>query len=260
MKIICDEETATYTLVPIETGEAEDIIAVVEVLKPGDSIKHISWMCVNNVTGSEKSLWVLFQNPCGGSFNEVSLELCSLNSNSIGTVITDGKKITTATFNNEEVFREAFSKLRQQGRIIFLCGSTRDDEKVLDDLNNTARYGGRKLVFLGETDFEGKRAVVVTGGIRCKQCGDAMLDYSYKLSPNEAVCDECASKCCHQYSAVLSRDRVSADFFRMYPFVFCSLCARPRVIERRELRCRYYMRKYDPRDHAFMLGRMKNHL
>ncbi len=124
MKVIPDEKTGTYILVPVEKEEREVLSHLVELLTPGDMMRYVKLERDRITDGT----W----------FESILLDVSSIN--------------------------------------LIVKGSTIDDKRKVSHLywGCTRAYGS--LVFLGEIEVKGRKALVVTGGY-CKLCGRAMIDF-----------------------------------------------------------------------------------
>ncbi len=160
MKIIRNEELATWTLVPVEEGEAETLASVVAMLKPEDRFGY----------GGMRH---------GGEDGKSCLVYLH-----VGAERREKKEIVSEHLT--------FITHPYEGGIeLVLGGSTEEDKKEMWGIRYGCCYGGG-LIFLGETEIDGKKAIITTAGC-CKHCGAALLEPEWK------TCDTCAAKCEHDY-------------------------------------------------------------
>lgn len=162
MKIIRDKQLATLTLVP-EADEEQVIASIAAMLKPEDKL---SYGGRGRDSGDEK--------------------FCTVHLHAGGH-----KELRTETTGNVTVHRT----VHVDGVELILQGTTEEDKHEVGRIRDTCYFGSGDLIFLGETEVDGKKAIVITG-LRCKHCGAGMIRYS---DCEWRTCAVCAAKCEHNY-------------------------------------------------------------
>jgi hypothetical protein len=76
-----------------------------------------------------------------------------------------------------------------------LRGSNDEDKLEVRRIRDMFYWGTGGLIFLGETEVEGKKAIVTTG-LRCQHCNSCMINFS---ACEWHTCEACAEKCEHDY-------------------------------------------------------------
>jgi hypothetical protein len=156
MKIIRNEEVASFTFVPVEEGEAEILDSIIAIAKPEDKMEY-------GGRNSDDKSYVVYLHV--GSHAEKRTEI---NGN------------VTAHWE-EEV----------GGIKLELRGSTENDQREVRLIRDVCYFGSGGLILVGSYDLDGKR-VVVTTAKRCKLCRAGMIDFG---SCEWGVCGTCAGKC-----------------------------------------------------------------
>lgn len=159
MRVIRDEESSTWTLVPMEATEEQILISVAATIRPGVKLGY---------NGRSED---------GQGFCKVRLH---------------------AGGHQEDIKEEFVTRMGVwMGGIDFvLQGSTEDDKAEVGSIRNACYFGhAGGLFYLGEIEVEGKKAIVVTAGY-CKLCGATMTGLR---SCEWEVCDNCSAKCHHQW-------------------------------------------------------------
>lgn len=179
MKIIRNEESQTWTLVPVEDGETEVLTSIVAMLKPEDELSY------------------------GGRSRDDG-ESCKLHLH-----VGANREPRIETRGNVTIERTVYVG----GVELVLRGSTEEDKNEIWSVRYGAVYSG--LIFLGEIEVDGKKAIIVTAG-RCKHCGAALLN------PEWQTCDTCAAKCEHNYV----KGAVHGGSTDIGVGEFCDICGR----------------------------------
>lgn len=179
MKIIRNEISQTWTLVPVEEGEAEVLTSFAAMLKPEDELSY------------------------GGRSGDDHMT-CKLHLH-----VGASREPRTTTRGNVTIHRTVYVG----GVELILRGTTETDKNEIWSVRYGAVYSG--LIFLGETEVDGKKAIVVTAG-RCKHCGAA------QLNPEWQTCDACAAKCEHNYV----KGAVHGGSTDIGVGEFCDICGR----------------------------------
>jgi hypothetical protein len=160
MKIVRDAETATYTLVPVETEEEQILLSMIGVLNSGDKIRYAGMS-----RGDEK--------------------FCKINLHAGGRAEWKTHKTGLASITK---------RVQVDSVKLVLCGTTEEDGHNANRLNGVCFYSGG-LIFLGTTEVDGKKAIITTGAL-CNLCGGQMID---QISCEWEICNACSAKCGHRY-------------------------------------------------------------
>jgi hypothetical protein len=161
MKIVRDEKSATFTLVPVEKSEKSILAAIIKILKPGDKIFY------GGRDDDENGFFTL--DFYAGARKKKKTEKTK-GFTCISTVYVGGIKLT-------------------------LCGSTKDDKKEIKQIRSSCYVSAGEFIFISETEVDGKKAIIVTIR-RCKLCRAKMITLT---SCEWGICDACAAKCRHNY-------------------------------------------------------------
>jgi hypothetical protein len=164
MKIIRDEQAATWTLVPVEASEEQVITDIIAILKPEDRIFYDG----RDQDGDDDKFSVIYL--YAGARKEKQDKTVNKNIINTRSIYIGGVKL-------------------------ILRGSTKKDKYEVNGIRNTCYFGSGGLIFLGGTEVDGKKAVITTAK-RCKHCGAGMIDL---VSCEWSTCDACAAKCEHNY-------------------------------------------------------------
>jgi hypothetical protein len=78
---------------------------------------------------------------------------------------------------------------------LILRGSAEEDKNEVGRIRDTCYFGSGSLIFIGETEVNGKKSIVTTSK-RCKHCGVKMIQL---VACEWNTCDACAAKCEHHY-------------------------------------------------------------
>ena len=163
MKIIRDDQLATLTLIPVEGNEEQIITSIVAILKPEDKLSYGG----RGRDGDDDKFCAIYLH--AGGRKEKQSETIG-NVTMIHTVHVDSVKLT-------------------------LIGTTEEDKHEVNRIRNTCYFGSGGLIFIGETEVDGKKAIITTAE-RCKHCGAGMI---YYLDCEWSTCDACVAKCEHNY-------------------------------------------------------------
>lgn len=186
MKVIRDEKLATYTLVPIDKEEEEILISIIKLLKVGDGLSY------------------------GGRGRDGDDDkFCMVHLHAGAR-----RERQTKTEGNSSVTRW----VHIGGVELLLRGSTEDDKYEVNGIRNICYFGSGGLIFLGEIEVNGKKAIVVTAKY-CKVCGRAMINL---VACEWSVCDDCDAKCEHAYV----RGAVHGGGLEIGVREFCQKCGR----------------------------------
>ncbi|MFH1894802.1 MAG: hypothetical protein ABH813_02795 [Patescibacteria group bacterium] len=179
MKIIRNKESAIsiFTLVPVETDEEQSIAFIATSLKPEDKL---SYSYKKRDGGDDKFYIAYFL--AGGHEGEKEV-VC-------GSVIMHCKVPHV------------------DGVEFILRGATKEDKYEVNSISDMCFHGSGGLIFLGETEVDGKISIIVTGK-RCKYCR-AGIHYSAckrdtccerDVCDDTCVCNACVAKC--EYGCIL---------------------------------------------------------
>ena len=160
MKIVRNDQLATWTFVPVEEGEDQVLADIIAILKPEDMLSY------GGRTRDDKEYKFCILYFHAGSEEKPDREV-------------DGNVTICRT-------------LHIGGVKLVLRGSSEEDKDENWSIRGCGNYSGG-IIFLGETDVDGKKSIIVTGG-RCKHCGAGLLDSEWN------TCDACATKCEHVYT------------------------------------------------------------
>ena|SRR3989344_848223 len=163
MKIIRDKQLATLTLVPVEANEEQTIASIVAMLKPEDKLSYGG----RGQDGDDDKFCTVHLHV--GGRKEKKSE-------------TSGNVTVISTEHVDSVE-------------LVLRGTTEEDKHEVGRIRDMCYFGSGGLIFIGETEVDGKKAIVTTG-LRCKHCGAGMIRYS---DCEWKTCDACAAKCEHTY-------------------------------------------------------------
>lgn len=163
MKIIRDKQLATLTFVPVEVDEEQVIASIAAILKPEDKLSY---------GGRERD----------GDDDK----FCTVNLHAGAREEREGKTECNVTVTRD---------VHVGGVKLVLRGSTEEDKHEVGRIRDTCYFGSGGLIFIGETEVDGKKAIVTTAK-RCKHCGAGMIRYS---DCEWSTCDACAAKCEHNY-------------------------------------------------------------
>ena len=163
MKIIRDKQLATLTFVPVESAEEQIVASIVAMLKPEDKLSY---------GGRERD----------GDDDK----FCIIHLHAGAREETQSK-----TEGNITVTRD----VHVGGVKLTLVGTTEEDKHEVGRIRDMCYFGSGGLIFIGETEVDGKKTIVTTG-LRCRHCGAGMIRYS---DCEWKTCDACAAKCEHNY-------------------------------------------------------------
>lgn len=163
MRIIRDNQKATLMFVPVEVAEEQILTHIAAILKPEDKLSYSG-----RERDSDDERFCTVRLHAGGrkevrSENSGNLTMCR-------TVHVDSVEL-------------------------ILKGTTEEDKNEVSSIRNMCYFGSSGLIFIGEVEMDGKKAIVTTG-LRCKHCGAGMIQYS---DCEWKTCDACAAKCEHNY-------------------------------------------------------------
>jgi hypothetical protein len=162
VKINRNEEDATLAFVPTGTSEVEVVTAILAIVTPGEKLSYAGR---NDATETEKFSIELY----AGATKEPSSET-SGNVTVVGIAHVGGVRLD-------------------------LRGDTDDDDLEVRRLRDTCYFGSGGLIFLGETEVDGRKALLITAA-KCKLCEGNMLG----LGECEwKTCNACKDKCEHVY-------------------------------------------------------------
>lgn len=192
MKIIRNDKLATWTFVPVETEEEQIVASIIAMLKPKDKLSY-----------------------GGRSRDDEAYKFCTINLHAGAE-----KKPEIEVDGNFTIHRTVYVG----GVKLTLRGTAEEDKEEIWSIRACCNYSDG-LIFLGETEVEGKKAAVVTGG-PCKHCGAGLLDAEWK------TCDACAAKCGHIYV----HGAIHGGGTEIGVGEFCKICGRgkPRPAGERE--------------------------
>jgi hypothetical protein len=163
MKIIRDKQLATLTLVPVDADEKQVIVSIAAMLKPEDKLSY-------GRRGRDGD---------DDKFCTVHLHAGAR------------KERQSKTEGNITVTRD----VHIGGVELVLRGTTEEDKHEVGRIRDMCYFGSGGLIFIGETEVDGVKAIVSTG-LRCKHCGAGMIRYS---DCEWETCDACAARCEHNY-------------------------------------------------------------
>lgn len=197
MKIIRDMQLATLTFVPVEATEKQIIASIAARLKPEDKLSY------------------------SGRGRDVSDDkFCVIHLHAGGR-----KEERVKTDKNGTVHRTVYVDSVE----LVLHGTTEEDKHEVSRIRDMCYYGSSGLIFIGEVEVDGVKAIVTTG-LRCKHC-DAGMIYYYNCEWK--TCDACAAKCEHNYVRGMIHGGEVGD---MGVGEYCDKCGqgKPRVEGERE--------------------------
>jgi hypothetical protein len=186
MKIVRNDKLATWTLVPVEEGEIEILASIAAVLKPEDKLSY------------------------GGREQDGGRKFCLIHLHAGAKKERQSKTEGNITINQS---------VYVGGVELVLRGSTEEDKDEVGSIRDSCFFGGEPI-YLGETEVDGKKAIVITGG-RCKFCGAGLLE------PEWNTCDACAAKCEHNYI----RGVIHGGGTDIGVGEFCDICGRGKKIK-----------------------------
>lgn len=188
MKIIREDELGTWTLVPVREDETQIIDSISTLLQPGD-------MLSSGGSGRMVDGFVSYVNLFAGSKEEEQTRPLAPGSNSTVT-----------------------ETVHVGGIKLVLVGDDEDSKYAVNGIRNACFFGIGSVIYLGTTTVEGVQAISITGR-RCKLCSSRMISLTECMW---AVCDNCASKCEHNYiHGVVQGPNI--DLSMGY---YCNLCGR----------------------------------
>ncbi len=197
MRIIRDKELSTLTFVPVEANEEQIVASIATMLKTEDKLSY------------------------GGRGQDSEDEkFCTVHLHAGGR-----EEPRSETIGNVTVHRTV-----HVGSIeLVLQGTTQEDKREVGRIRDMCFFGSSGLIFIGEADVDGKRAIITTGR-RCKHCGAGMICYS---DCEWKTCDVCAAKCEHNYVRGMIHGGSVGD---MGVGEYCDRCGRgkPKVEGERE--------------------------
>ncbi len=186
MRIIRDKQLATLTLVPVEADEEQVIASIAAMLKPEDKLSYGG----RGRDGDDDKFCIIHLH-AGAREEEQST--------------TKGRVTVSKT-------------VHVGGVELVLRGSTEEDKHEVGRIRDTCYFGSNGLIFLGETEMDGKKAIITTAK-RCKLCGGGMIGY---FDCEWGVCDACAAKCEHNYV----RGAIHGGSMDIGVGEFCDKCGR----------------------------------
>ena len=163
MRIIRDEKSATLTFVPVEMAEEQIVASIAAILKPEDRLSYGG----RSQDGDDAKFCIIHLH--AGGREEWRAETC-------------GGMTVHHTVHIDSVE-------------LVLRGSTEEDKHEVGRIRDMCFFGSSGLIFICETEVDGKRSIVTTG-LRCKHCGAGMIRYN---DCEWKTCDACAAKCEHNY-------------------------------------------------------------
>jgi hypothetical protein len=205
MKILRDNKLATLTLVPIEATEEQVIASMATMLKAGDKLSY-----------------------GGRGQDSEDKRFCTVHLHAGGR-----KEELVKTDRNVTVHRAVHVDSVE----LVLQGTTEEDKREVGSIRDMCYFGSSGLIFIGETEVDGKKAIVTTG-LRCKHCGSGMIRYS---DCEWKTCDVCAAKCEHAYVRGMIH---GGDVGDMGVGEYCNKCGRskPRAEgERKKTRIEHHL-------------------
>jgi hypothetical protein len=104
------------------------------------------------------------------------------------------------------------------GTNLLLRGTEGRDRAVVNTIRNMCYFGAGALFLVGESNQNGERALVCTGGF-CRHCEHPIMG----LSADSKVCDACAAKCKHEYRSSVG---VGFGFSQVVALDICPYCHR----------------------------------
>jgi len=185
MQIIRDKQAGTLTLVPAKLGEKRFVNAITSLLQPEDKLFY-----------------------CGRRTDKNEKYMVHLHAGGVEARETRGK-ITRTVY---------------VGGVGFILRGTSDgDNGEVANLGNICHFGGNELIYIGETNIDGKKSVIIAPK-RCKHCGKNIAT----LAECEwGVCDDCAIKCEHHYVTYFAHGEAG----KVFPDEFCDKCGRSKAKE-----------------------------
>lgn len=163
MRIIRNMDLATLTFVPVELGEEEVLAAIAVTLQPEDKLIY----CGRDDDGDDGRFYILYLHAGGQAESKITFKG--------GLTIESTERVG--------------------GVKLTLVGTTEEDKREIVSIRDTCFFGSGGLVFLGETEVDGKKAMIFTAR-RCKHCNAGMLRFG---ACEWGVCDACAAQCEHTY-------------------------------------------------------------
>ena len=163
MKIIRNNQMATWTLVPISDEEKQIVASIATILKPEDKLSY-----------------------GGRQRDDKDDKFCVLNFH-----VNARQERQTKAEENHTITRSVYIG----GIKLVLRGSTEEDKHEINRIRDTCYFGSGCLIFLDETEIDDHKAIVTTAK-RCKHCNARMIQY-YECG--WSTCDACAKKCEHNY-------------------------------------------------------------
>ena len=183
MEISRNKEAGTLTLVPIEPNEVRVVNDIIATLKPEGKLSYCG-------RGKDENYTVRLH--VGGREERE----------------TQGKWTRSVYIGGIE---------------LVLCGTSESDKGEVANLGNICHFGGSELIFIGETDVDGKRSIIITPK-RCKSCGKNIAT----LAECEwGICNVCATVCEHHYVNYFAHGEAGSLFYDE----FCDKCGRSKTKE-----------------------------
>lgn len=194
MRIVRDDQLATWTLCPSDTEEEEGVRKALALLSPGVRLTY-----------------------AGRARDPLDPEICIVKLHVGGQL---EKKLTTEGCITiaEQVF--------VGGIPLDLRGETAQDQQEVRHIRNTCYFGAGGLIFLGTIDVSGRPCLICTA-MYCQRCGAAMID---SLACEWSTCSACAAVCDHAYI----HGRIHSNGVDIGMGEFCQICGRSKSKEPHE--------------------------
>jgi len=165
MQIIPGEKPGTLTFVPMSVREEETLVAIANILKPGQRLRY---------DGKE------WDGP-GRKFVKVHL-------------YAGGRRRPKRVHSSPS--DSAIENVFVGGVPLLLCGTTKSDKRAVNGIRNCCYFGRFSgLIFLKLFEVGDTKAISVTSGY-CKLCRAPMVDM---VSCEWKICSDCSTKCKHKY-------------------------------------------------------------
>lgn len=165
MRIIRNDQLATWTFVPVETGEQETLDAIARTLSYTKREKLV-------YGGREED---------GQDRRFLKIHLFAGAHKAIRT------RMFSSHFLNDEIYLGCVE--------LVLCGSSDKDKHEVGCIRNICFVSSCDLIFL-DVIWMGRKRCLLTTAKYCKFCGATMIDFDGCYS---GVCNYCAEKCEHLY-------------------------------------------------------------
>lgn len=194
MRIVRDDQLATWTLCPSDSEEEESVRRALALLSPGARLTYAG----RARDPRDPEVCVVKLHVGGRREKEIPTEEC----------ITIAEEVSVG------------------GMPFNLQGETPQDQEEIWHIRNTCYFGAGGLIFLGTIEVS-RRPCLICTAMYCQRCGAAMID---SLACEWSTCSACAAVCDHAYV----QGRLHSNGVDIGMGEFCQICGRSKPKEPHE--------------------------